>query len=237
MSLTYIEKLFPMNQFSVIREDGTRVYLFAVQYGPSSHGDSDYVVYTTKVKLFSKFDVYAACFDRSSPELKIWPIEDEATWLRIQQNLGQVKNAGELWRTNPAEVVAWARGSRAKDADKYPGAKLACAPSRRCSGLSQRERAQRDKKIFPDRRLMISDERGNRTGYDVILTAQLEGTGVNCVAYTDGRERDKTLVYASAYDITADEPVLWELEDESSWRQLEKLLEPHVKEIQWQNRI
>lgn len=236
MSLSYIEKLFPMNQFSVIREDGTRVYFFAVQYGPSSHADSDYVLYTTKVKLFSKFDVYAACFDRNSPELKIWLIEDEATWRKIRQNLGQVKNAGALQTASPAQVVASAKGSRAKDAEKYPGAKLASAPSRRSKGLSDRERTERDKKIFPDRRLMLADEKGNRTGYDVILTAELAGSGKNCVAYTDGREGDKTLVYASAYDITADEPVLWKLESQGEWQQLEQLLKPLVKEIKWQNR-
>lgn len=232
-----VSKLFPMDQFSVIREDGKRVYLFAVQYGPTSRPDTDYVVYTTKVKLFSKFDVYAACFDRRAEQLKIWPVEDEATWQIIKLNLSAVKNAGQLLRTQPEVVVANAKGSKAKDIEKFPGATLMPAPKRKRKALSAKDRAERNRKIFPENRLVLTDECGYRTGYDVLAVTNLESTGKDYVIYTDGgREDGKSLVYASVYDIWADFPVLDILESEYEWDEMKKLLEHTGENIKWANK-
>ena len=235
--LNYHDRLFPMDQFSVIREDGRRVYLFAVQYGPTSRPDTDYVVYTTKVKLFSKFDVYAACFDRRASQLKIWPVEDEATWQTIKLNLSAVKNAGQLLRTEPGQVIANAKGSKAKDAEKYPGAVLVPAPKRKRKALSEKERAERNRKIFPENRLVLTDDGGFRAGYDVLETVFLEDTGRDYVVYTEGsREDGKRVVYAAAYDIWADFPVLYKLGSEREWDEMERLMEPMGEKIKWANK-
>lgn len=234
-SLSYIDRLFPMNQFSVIREDGVRVYLYAVQYGPTSQPDVDYVVYTTKVKLFSKFDVYAACFDRRASELKIWPVEDEGLWQTIKLNLSAVKNADRLLRVPPAQVVAEAKGSKARGADKIPGAKLVAAPEKKRKKLSRKEKDGRINRIFPENRLVITDDKGWRTGYDVLLTLELGEK--DYVVYTDGsREDGKLLARAAEFDIWADFPVLSKVTSAEEWDEVERLAGGEAGELVWQGR-